>query len=220
MLYLVATPIGNLEDITFRAIRTLKEVDLIVAEDTRHVRKLLDHYQIKTRVDSYHSYSDDRKLYKILNLLNEAKNIALVSDAGTPGISDPGYKLIIEAIAKNIQIVPIPGPCALITALIGSGLRMDEFVYFGFLPVKKGRQTMLGTLQNEKRTMIFYESPHRILKTLTDFMNTFGADREIVIARELTKIHEEFLRGSISQIFEHFQKNQARGEFVIVVAGI
>lgn len=219
MLYIVSTPIGNLEDITFRAVRTLHEVDLVVAEDTRHVRKLLDHYKIKTKVDSYHSYSDDRKLHKILNLLEEGKNIALVSDAGTPCISDPGFRLIQKSIEKNIQICPIPGPSAVLAALVCSGLPMDEFEFFGFLPVKKGRQTMLKKLQDERRTMVFYESPHRLLKTLDEFNQAFGADRKIVVAREMTKIYEQFLRGTLLEILDHFKQNSPRGEFVLIVAG-
>jgi len=219
LLYIVSTPIGNLEDITFRAIKTLESVDLIAAEDTRHVQKLLQKYNIKTKVDSYHSYSDDRKLAKIINLLKENKNIALVSDAGTPGISDPGYNLIKSALENNIQIIPIPGPSALLTALVCSGLPMDKFVYLGFLPVKKGRQTTLESLKEEKRTMIFYESPHRILKTLKDFEKTFGNERQMVIGRELTKIYEEFLRGTISEIRNHFEKKMPKGEFVIIIKG-
>lgn len=216
MLYIVSTPIGNLEDITLRAIRTLKEVDVIAAEDTRHVQILLRKYEIKNTVLSYHSYSSDEKLEKIIGLLKDGKNVALVSDAGTPGISDPAYSLIKRAIEENIQISPIPGPSSLLAALVISGHRMNQFLYLGFLPLKKGRQTLLKSLNDETRTIVFFESPHRILKTLNDLLTYLG-DRDIAVCRELTKIHEEALRMKISKAIDHFTNTKPRGEFVLII---
>lgn len=203
MLYIVATPIGNLEDITFRAVRTLKEADYIAAEDTRHSKILLKKYDIKTPTLSFHSYSNDSKLDYLLSLLSEGKTIALISDAGTPGISDPGFKLISKAREQGIQVVPIPGASAFLTALSASGLATHSFLYLGFLPLKKGRQTLLNSLIDEKRTIAFYESPHRILKTLAELEEKFG-NRQIVIARELTKIHEEYFSGTAKEALIHF----------------
>jgi len=216
MLYIVSTPIGNLEDITLRALRILKEVDYIAAEDTRHTKILLNKYEITASLLSYHSYSSKHKEEKIVDLLKEGKNIALVSDAGTPGISDPAYSLIQRAIEENIQIVPIPGASSLLTALIASGKPMHQFLYLGFLPLKKGRQTLLKSLAEEKRTIVFFESPHRILKTLNQLLEFWG-DKEIAICRELTKIHEEFLRIKISEAINHFTEKKPRGEFVLIV---
>lgn len=220
MLYIVATPIGNLEDITLRALRTLKEVDYIAAEDTRHSSILLNKYEIRKPTISFHAWSDQRKLTELLTLLEQGKNIALISDAGTPGISDPGYVLIKAALEKNIQVVPIPGPSAFLTALSASGLPTHQFVYLGFLPLKKGRQTLLESLKEEKRTIVFYESPHRILKTLNELAVRF-ADRPLVIARELTKIHEEFFRGTAAEALAHFggseDKKSIKGEFVVIL---
>jgi len=216
VLYIVATPIGNLEDITIRAVRILKECDYVAAEDTRHVQILLNKYDIKKPTISFHAWSDQRKLSQLLQLLQEGKNIALVSDAGTPGISDPGYVLVKAAIEANIQVIPIPGPSAFLAALSASGLPTHQFVYFGFLPMKKGRQTLLETFKSEERTIIFYESPHRLLKTLTEFAQKFP-DRPMVVARELTKIYEEFFRGTPQQALEHFQKKTPKGEFVIML---
>ncbi len=216
MLYIVSTPIGNLEDITLRAIRTLKEVDCIAAEDTRHVQKLLGKYEIKTKVLSYHSYSSKAKLEKIVDILVEGKNVALVSDAGTPGISDPAYGLIQRAIQQDIQISPIPGPSSLLGALVISGKPMNQFLYLGFLPLKKGRQTLLKSLAEEKRTIVIFESPHRLIKTLNQLQEYLG-DREIAICRELTKIYEEALRVKISDAIEHFSKKKPKGEFVLVI---
>lgn len=218
MLYIVSTPIGNLEDMTLRAIRILKEVDYIAAEDTRHAQILLQKYEIKTPALSYHSYSSHFKLEKILQLLQEGKNIALISDAGTPGISDPAYSLITEAIKLNIRIVPIPGASALLAGVVMSGKPMHQFLYLGFLPVKKGRQTLLKKLASEERTMVIFESPHRLLRTLENLQEYFG-DREISICREITKIYEEALRLKISAAIAHFTEKQPRGEFVLVVAG-
>ncbi|MDA1061136.1 MAG: 16S rRNA (cytidine(1402)-2'-O)-methyltransferase [bacterium] len=216
MLYIVSTPIGNLEDITLRAIRILSEVDYIAAEDTRHVQKLLNKYEIKTNVLSYHSHSSKSKLEKIVELLKEDKSIALVSDAGTPGISDPAYGLIQRAIEENIDISPIPGPSSLLAGLVISGKPMNQFLYLGFLPVKKGRQTLLKSLNDEKRTIIIFESPHRLLKTLNQLQEYLG-DRDIAVCRELTKIYEEALRMKISQAIEHFTVKKPKGEFVLVI---
>lgn len=218
MLYIVATPIGNLEDITLRAIRILKEVDYIAAEDTRHVQILLQKYEIQKPAISFHAWSDDRKLSQLTDMLKQGKSIALVSDAGTPGISDPGYVLVKAAIEAGISIVPIPGPSAVITALCASGLPTHQFLYLGFLPVKKGRQTMLETFKDEERTIIFYESPHRIIKTLSEFAQKFPG-RPMVVARELTKIYEEFFRGTTEEALAHFEKKSPKGEFVVMLGG-
>ena len=219
MLYIVSTPIGNLEDITMRAVRTLKECDYIAAEDTRHCSILLQKYEIKKPTISFHAFSDDRKLNELIALLNDGKNIALVSDAGTPGISDPGYVLIKAAIENNIKVVPIPGPAAFLTALSASGLATHQFLYLGFLPVKKGRQTLLESLTKEERTIIFYESPHRLLKTLSELDQKFGT-RPLVVARELTKIYEEFFRGTAKEAYDYYSKKGQKGEFVIMLGAI
>lgn len=216
MLYIVSTPIGNLEDITLRALRILKEVDCIAAEDTRHVQKILNKYEIKNQVLSYHSHSSPAKTEKIVDLLKEGKTIALVSDAGTPGISDPAYNLIRRSIEEGIEVSPIPGPSALLAALVMSGHRMNKFLYLGFLPLKKGRQTLLKTLADEERTIVIFESPHRIQKTLADLLEYMG-DRNIAICREITKIHEEALRMPISEAIKHFNEKKPKGEFVLVV---
>lgn len=216
MLYIVSTPIGNLEDITLRAIRILKEADYITCEDTRHAQKLLRKYEIKTKMISFHSYSGRIKLEKILTLLKEGKNIALISDAGTPGVSDPGYTLIKEAIKNEIKISPIPGASALLAALAMSGQPMNRFVFLGFLPLKKGRQTLLKSLKDEKRTIVFFESPHRLLKTLGQLKEFIG-DREVAVCKEMTKIHEEVIRGNPSKIIKYFKKDKIKGECVVIV---
>lgn len=218
MLYIVSTPIGNLEDITLRALRILKEVDLIAAEDTRHTQILLNKYEIKNRTTSYHSYSSNQKLESIISELKSGKNVALVSDAGTPGISDPAYTLIKRAIEEDIKIVPIPGASALLSALVMSGLPMNHFLYLGFLPLKKGRQTLLKSLAEEQSTIVIYESPHRLLRTLTD-LQTYLGDRQISVCREITKIYEEAIRMPISEAYKHFSSSPAKpkGEFVLVV---
>jgi 16S rRNA (cytidine1402-2'-O)-methyltransferase len=218
MLYIVSTPIGNLEDITLRAIRTLKESDYIAAEDTRQTRKLTDKHEIRTTTLSFHSYSSDTKLEKIIDLLKEGKTVSLVSDAGTPGISDPAYSLTKRAIEEGIKVVPIPGPSSLLAALVASGLPMDKFLYLGFLPLKKGRQTLLKSLVEEPRTLVIFESPHRLLKTLNQLQEYLG-DRDIAVCRELTKIYEEILRQPISEAIEHFTNKKPKGEFVLVVKG-
>ena len=215
-LFIIPTPIGNLGDITFRAIDTLKSVDLILAEDTRTSLKLLRHYNIENNVESYHMYNEHKKLISIIEKLNSGFEIALISDAGTPGISDPGFLLVRECIKNNIMIECLPGPTALIPALVNSGLPSDRFLFEGFLPVKKGRTKRLKQLSGENKTIIFYESPHRILKTLNDLSSYFSKDSYVSISRELTKIHEETFRGTINDSIEHFEKKKPKGEFVIV----
>lgn len=218
MLYIVSTPIGNLEDITMRAINTLKTVDYIAAEDTRHSGILLKKYEINTPTISFHSYSDERKLAHLIEILQQGKSIALISDAGTPGISDPAYALVKRAIEENIRVIPIPGASALLSAIVVSGITMHHFVYLGFLPLKKGRQTLLKTLAEEEKTLIIYESPHRILRTLEDLKKFLG-DRRIAVCREMTKLYEEIVRGSITEAIDHFTKHSPKGEFVLVVEG-
>jgi len=218
MLYIVSTPIGNLEDMTFRAVKTLKESDLIAAEDTRHTPVLLKKYGIETPLTSFHSYSSDDKLEKIVEMLKDGKNISLVSDAGTPGISDPAYTLIRRAVDEGIKIIPIPGASSLLAAVVVSGMPMDKFLYLGFLPLKKGRQTLLNSLKEEQRTIVIFEAPHRILRTLEDLLKYLG-DREIAVCRELTKMYEEILRVPISEAISHFKKKNPKGEFVLVVKG-
>jgi len=218
-LYVVATPIGNLEDITLRALKTLKNVDIIVAEDTRHSQILLNKYEINKKCISFHSHSGNAKVEKIINELINGKNIAIISDAGTPGISDPAYVLIKTALENDINIIPIPGASAFLTALMASGLPTNQFLYLGFLPIKKGRQTLLKSFKDEKRTIVFYESTHRIVKTIAQLEEFLGADRKIALARELTKLHEEFIRGSISQVREVIEGRKPKGEFVVVLGG-
>ncbi|MBU0982186.1 16S rRNA (cytidine(1402)-2'-O)-methyltransferase, partial [Patescibacteria group bacterium] len=217
MLFIVATPIGNLEDITLRAIKTLTEVDLIAAEDTRHTRILLDRHNIKTSVTSYHSHTTDKKIHALVEEMKNGKKIALVSDAGTPGISDPAYSLIQAALAADIEITPIPGPAAFLTGLMGSGLPMDKFVYLGFVPAKKGRQTLFESIREETRTVALYESPHRIQKTLTQMLEILGPDRRVVLARELTKLHETFHRGTLQEIHTEFEQMKPKGEITLLM---
>lgn len=217
MLYIVATPIGNLEDITLRAIRTLKEADYVVAEDTRHSGILLKKYGVKTPQLSFHAHSTDAQLEKLITLLREGKNLALISDAGMPGISDPGYKLIQAALKSNVQITVIPGPSAVITAIAGSGLPSHRFLYIGYLPLKKGRKKMLESLVNFPYTIVLYEAPHRIQKTLKEIEEYFGNCR-ITLCREMTKKFEEFWHGNVTDALAHFEKKQPRGEFTIVLA--
>lgn len=219
-LYIVGTPIGNLEDITFRAVRILQTVDLIAAEDTRHTGKLLQHFQIKTPQLSYHDYNCNSRIPELLGQLGAGKAIALVTDAGTPGISDPGYELVKACVGAGISVVPIPGPSAVIAALIASGLATEQFVFAGFLPVKgQERQNRWESLQTEARTIILYEAPHRLRQTLQD-LAVLGEERQIVLARELTKLHEEFWRGSIGDAIAHYNEREPQGEYTLVVAGI
>jgi 16S rRNA (cytidine1402-2'-O)-methyltransferase len=219
-LYLVGTPIGNLEDITMRAIRILKEVDLIAAEDTRHTGKLLHYFQIKTPQISCHEHNEQQKIPDILAQLQSGKSIALVTDAGMPGISDPGYILVAACVAAGATVVPIPGVTALVTGLSASGLDTSRFVFEGFLPVKGAeRESQLLALQTETRTTIFYESPHRLQRTLADLMATCGAARSIVLARELTKLHEEFWRGSLAEAIALYTQREPKGEYTVILAG-
>jgi 16S rRNA (cytidine1402-2'-O)-methyltransferase len=218
-LYLVPTPIGNLEDMTFRAIRILKEADVILAEDTRTSAPLLKHFGIEKKAYSHHQHNEHKATSEIIKFLNQGQNVALISDAGTPAISDPGFFLVREAIKHNIEVNCLPGATAFVPALVNSGLPCDQFVFEGFLPVKKGRQTRLKLLANEERTMIFYESPHRLLKTLTEFAEYLGTDRQATVSRELTKIYEETVRGTVLEIKSHFENNILKGEFVICVSG-
>lgn len=218
-IYIVPTPIGNLEDITLRAIRVLKEVDLIIAEDTRQSIKLLNHFEIKNTIQSYHMHNEHKVLQRYVDEILGGKNIALVSDAGTPAISDPGFLLVRECLKNNIKVDCLPGATAFVPALVKSGLPADSFCFEGFLPEKKGRQTMLKKLCEEERTIILYESPHRLLKTLKQFIDYFGAERLISVSRELTKTFEETVNGSIQEVLTHFENNIVKGEFVIVIDG-
>ena len=220
MLYLVPTPIGNLEDITLRAIRVLKEVNLIACEDTRTSGKLLSHYEIKTPTTSYHDHNESKKTPQLIERMEGGESIALISDAGSPGISDPGFYLIRECIRKDIKVEALPGPTALIPALVLSGLANHRFVFEGFLPVKKGRQTRLTALKEEDRTMIFYESPHRLVKSLKQLADIFGEDRQASVARELSKMFEEVARGSLGELITIFEdRPKIKGEIVVSVAG-
>ena len=218
-LYIVPTPIGNLDDITLRAINVLKEVDLILAEDTRTSGKLLKHFEIGTQMQSHHMHNEHKMVDRIVERLKSGESIALISDAGTPAISDPGFLLTRACIQNNIEVDCLPGATAFVPALVNSGLPNDKFVFEGFLPIKKGRQTRLELLSEETRTMIFYESPHKLIKTLTQFAEYFGKDRQISVSRELTKMYEETVRGTITEVIEYFTTKPPKGEFVIVVAG-
>ena len=217
-LYLVATPIGNLDDITHRAIKVLSGVDLVAAEDTRKTKILLDHYAISKPMLSYFSYNERQRTPQLIEKLLQGTSIALVSDAGTPGISDPAFRIVQSALDSGIPIVPIPGPSAFVSALIVSGLPTGRFVFEGFLPVKKGRKTKLEILRTEPRTIILYESPHRILKTLGEIQASFG-DRQVVVARELTKKFEEIVRGKLSMVLSQLTAKPTRGEYVIIIEG-
>ena len=217
-LFVVPTPIGNLGDITLRSIEVLKSVDLILAEDTRTSSKLLKHYDIDTPVESFHMHNEHKKLESIINKLRTDFEIALISDAGTPGISDPGFLLVRECINNEVEVECLPGPTAFVPALVSSGLPCDRFSFEGFLPVKKGRTKRLKELSTETKTMVFYESPHRILKTLNDLSNYFDVESQISVSRELTKLYEETFRGTIKESVEHFDKNKPKGEFVIVLS--
>jgi 16S rRNA (cytidine1402-2'-O)-methyltransferase len=217
-LYIVPTPIGNLEDITLRAIRILKEVDLILAEDTRTTKKLLSHYQINTRLQSYHIFNEHQKTDELTDRICTGEITALVSDAGTPSISDPGFMLVRACLQKGIPVECLPGPTALIPALVNSGFPSDKFCFEGFLPHKKGRKTRLAELATEFRTIILYESPHRIIKTLQELRQVMGDERQCSVSRELTKLHEETVRGNFEDLISHFTKHAPRGEIVLVVS--
>ncbi|KKT02597.1 MAG: 16S rRNA methyltransferase [Candidatus Peregrinibacteria bacterium GW2011_GWF2_43_17] len=214
LLYTVATPIGNLSDITYRAVEVLKSVDLIVAEDTRHSKVLLDKYGITKPLESFHAHSDDSKLDLLIRKLLAGENLALISDAGTPGISDPGFRLISKAVELGVKVIPIPGASAFLTGLQAAGLPTDKFIYLGFLPIKKGRQTLFKKIAEEEKTIVFYESPHRIQKTLSQIAE-FMPGRYISVARELTKIYEEFIAGPVEEVAK---KVKPKGEFVVMIA--
>ncbi|MVZ66435.1 16S rRNA (cytidine(1402)-2'-O)-methyltransferase [Sphingobacterium sp. DK4209] len=219
MLYIVPTPIGNLEDMTFRAINVLKSVDIILAEDTRTSAPLLKHFGIDKKVFAHHQHNEHKAVSEIIRLMKEGQQIALISDAGTPAISDPGFLLVRESIKEGLEVQCLPGATAFVPALVNSGLPNDRFCFEGFLPVKKGRQTRLKALTEEKRTMIFYESPHRILKTIEEFMVVFGEERQASLSREISKLYEETVRGTLTELKEHFEQNPIKGEFVFCVAG-
>ena len=219
ILYVVPTPIGNLEDITYRAIKVLKEADVILAEDTRTSGFLLKHYDITTKMISHHKFNEHKSSQQIVERIEAGANIALISDAGTPAISDPGFLLVRACVEAGIRIECLPGATAFVPALVMSGLPNDRFCFEGFLPAKKGRQTRLEELQDEQRTMVFYESPYRVLKTLTQFADYFGADRMAATSREISKIYEDTQRGTLSELINHFTQTAPRGEFVIVVSG-
>ena len=219
ILFIVPTPVGNLEDMTFRAIRVLKEADLILAEDTRTSSVLLHHYDIHCKLQSHHKFNEHQTVEMIKERILGGLNVALISDAGTPGISDPGFLLVRTCAAEGIEIQTLPGATACIPAIVSSGLPCDRFCFEGFLPVKKGRQTLLKTLASESRTMVFYESPYRLVKTLGQFAEYFGPDRECSVAREISKVHEEHRRGTLTEVQAWFQEHEPKGEIVIVVAG-
>lgn len=219
MLYLVPTPVGNLEDITLRALRVLKEADVILCEDTRTSGILLKHYEIKNSLMSHHKFNEHQTLEPLVARLKAGENMALITDAGTPGISDPGFLLVRECVRNDIEVQCLPGATAFVPALVASGLPDERFCFEGFLPQKKGRQTRLLKLQEEERTMIFYESPYRLVKTLQQFIEYFGAERSVSVSREISKIHEENVRGTLQEVVSHFTETEPKGEIVIVLAG-
>lgn len=219
ILYVVPTPVGNMEDMTFRAIRILKEADLILAEDTRTSGILLKHYEIKNAMQSHHKFNEHKTVEGIVNRIKAGETVALISDAGTPGISDPGFLVVRECVKNGIEVQCLPGATAFVPALVSSGLPDERFCFEGFLPQKKGRMTRLNALAEEPRTMIFYESPYRLLKTLTQFQEIFGADRQVSVCREISKVHEESVRGTLQEVVAHFTTTEPRGEIVIILAG-
>lgn len=218
-LYLVPTPIGNLEDITFRALQVLKNVNVILAEDTRNSGKLLKHFQINTPMQSHHKFNEHQTLNGVIQQIKNGQDIALISDAGTPAISDPGFLLVRECIRQNIDVECLPGATAFVPALVNSGLPNERFVFEGFLPDKKGKQTRLKSIENESRTMIFYVSPYKLVKTLQDFISYLGEQRQASVSRELSKIYEETQRGSLLELHTHYQNNPPKGEIVLVIEG-
>ncbi|WP_353183809.1 16S rRNA (cytidine(1402)-2'-O)-methyltransferase [Parapedobacter lycopersici] len=220
VLYLIPTPIGNLEDMTFRAVRLLREADIILAEDTRTSAPLLKHFGIDRKVFAHHQHNEHKAVTEIIRFLNEGQTVALISDAGTPAISDPGFLLVREAIKNNIPVYCLPGATAFVPALVSSGLPSDRFCFEGFLPVKKGRQTRLKALADESRTLVFYESPHRLLKTLGEFIDTFGGNRQAAISREISKVYEETVRGTLLELKAYYETNPLKGEFVVCVQGL
>lgn len=219
-LYLIPTPIGNLEDITIRSIQMLKDVDLILAEDVRHTGKLLKHFNIDTKMAPYHTHNEHKAVYRYVAQIQEGSDIGLVTDAGTPSISDPGFLMVRTCIAADVEVECLPGATAFVPALVNSGLPSEKFCFEGFLPTKKGRQKRLKELVSEKRTMIFYESPHRLVKALTEFIDYFGKDRKVSVSRELSKIYEETKRGTLSTVLEYFSKKNVKGEIVIILSGL
>ena len=219
MLYVVPTPVGNMEDMTFRAIKVLKEVDFILAEDTRTSSVLLHHYDIKNELHSHHKFNEHQTCQRVVERLLAGQSAALISDAGTPGISDPGFMLVRECVRNGIEVQTLPGATAFVPALVSSGLPCDKFGFEGFLPQKKGRQKRLGELKDETRTIVFYESPYRVVKTLEQFAEVFGTERPVSCCREISKVHEESVRGTIAEVLQHFKEHEPKGEFVIVLGG-
>ena len=219
ILYIVPTPVGNMEDMTYRAVRILKEVDLVLAEDTRTSGILLKHFDIRNQLMSHHKFNEHGTSAGIVSRLQAGENVALISDAGTPGISDPGFFLVREAVKAGIEVQCLPGATAFVPALVSSGLPCDRFAFEGFLPQKKGRQSKIESLKEEQRTMIFYESPYRVVKTLEQFAEAFGATRQVSVCREISKIHEESIRGTLEEVIAHFKEKEPKGEIVIVLAG-
>ncbi len=219
ILYIVPTPVGNMEDMTYRAVRILKEVDLVLAEDTRTSGILLKHFDIRNQLMSHHKFNEHGTSAGIVSRLQAGENVALISDAGTPGISDPGFFLVREAVKAGIEVQCLPGATAFVPALVSSGLPCDRFAFEGFLPQKKGRQSKIESLKEEQRTMIFYESPYRVVKTLEQFAEAFGATRQVSVCREISKIHEESVRGTLEEVIAHFKEKEPKGEIVIVLAG-
>lgn len=219
MLYIIPTPVGNLEDMTLRAVRLLKEADVVLAEDTRTSGILLKHFDIQNHLLSHHKFNEHGTTASVVERLKAGQTVALISDAGTPGISDPGFFLAREAIAAGIEVQTLPGATACIPALVSSGLPCDRFCFEGFLPQKKGRQTKLESLKDEDRTMIFYESPYRLVKTLQQFAETYGGDRQVSVCREISKVHEESVRGTLEEVIAHFKEKEPKGEIVIILAG-
>lgn len=219
ILYIVPTPVGNMEDMTFRAIRVLKEANLILAEDTRTSGILLKHYDIQNRLMSHHKFNEHGTSKTVVDRLRAGETIALISDAGTPGISDPGFYLVREAVRAGVDVQCLPGATAFVPALVSSGIPCDRFAFEGFLPPKKGRQTKLESLRDEQRTMIFYESPYRLLKTLQQFAEYYGGDRQVSVCREISKVHEESVRGTLDEVITHFTVTEPRGEIVIILEG-
>lgn len=221
MLYVIPTPVGNLEDITMRAVRLLKEADFVLAEDTRTSSKLLKHLDIQVPMYSHHKFNEHKTSSSLVERIRDCQNhVALISDAGTPAISDPGFMLVRECVKCGVEVQCLPGATAFVPALVCSALPCDKFVFEGFLPQKKGRQTRLNFLKQEQRTIIFYESPYRVLKTLTQLAEVFGAERQAAVVREISKLHEECVRGTLAELVEHFTKNEPRGEFVLLVGGL
>ena len=219
-LYIVPTPVGNLEDMTFRAIRILKEADLILAEDTRTSGILLKHFEIKNALQSHHKFNEHKPVESVVTRIKAGETVALISDAGTPGISDPGFLVVRECVRNGIEVQCLPGATAFVPAIVASGLPDERFCFEGFLPQKKGRMTRLQALASEHRTMIFYESPYRLVKTLTQLADCLGAERQASVSREISKVHEETVRGTLAELAEHFTAHEPRGEIVIVVAGM